>query len=156
MAAAQPPHGTELMRTLLESRKRTNSLGSHADTRGGETTATGSAVPALTSVWTGPRSGSAPPDASRTSGHLPLQPQPQAHSNLHSEEVYNLERQADSHNGELNDDGELRGEVHSSHSSSDADQRVDQLLLDGLKIAKDRLLLLRSDLEMEKLLSDAS
>ena len=33
--------------------------------------------------------------------------------------------------------------------------RIDKLLLDGLLVAKDRLLLLRSDLEMEKLANGA-
>lgn len=35
-----------------------------------------------------------------------------------------------------------------------ADQQIDKLLLDGLKVAKDRLLLFRADLEMEKLFHD--
>ena len=35
-----------------------------------------------------------------------------------------------------------------------ADQQIDKLLLDGLMVAKDRLLLLRADLEMEKLFHD--
>lgn len=35
-----------------------------------------------------------------------------------------------------------------------AEPQIDKLLLDGLAVAKDRLLLLRADLEMEKLFND--
>ena len=37
-----------------------------------------------------------------------------------------------------------------------AEQQIDRLLLDGLRLPKDRILLLRSDMELEKFITDPS
>lgn len=56
-------------------------------------------------------------------------------------------------------DGEMllngQPEPSAADTKPNADHpQIDKLLLDGLAVAKDRLLLLRSDIEMEKLVND--
>lgn len=158
------------MKVLMrEQRKRTSSLGSHgsglsspeialrtiassssindagatpADARVASSTA---APPA----WTGPRSGSAPPErrtrlATLTSDFVPSSERVNGETPLQDQDASSTSVQ------DVANDAAPAGE------RADHPKQIDKLLLDGLMVAKDRLLLLRSDLEMEKLANDAA
>lgn len=144
--------GKALTRTPSNSsRKRTSSLGSPTDTQSGSLSspeqilhAPTDASDAVAPAWTGPRSGSAPPEgrsrlATLACESIPVMPQVEVQKPAEAQGVASF----------------------ASASKDDAQQdrmqpQIDKLLLDGLAVAKDRLLLLRADLEMEKLFNDVA
>ncbi|KAK9896365.1 hypothetical protein P389DRAFT_78292 [Cystobasidium minutum MCA 4210] len=172
--------GAALERNMQpDQRKRTSSLGSHTDTHSSRLSSpetdmrntalasnddarsaaatTGSAA-AATPAWTGPRSGSAPPErrtrmATLTSDGGIQGDKVDADEETQSRDIPVL----------LAGDDTAAGSSSSQAAPADEGQeqradhhQIDKLLLDGLQVAKDRLLLLRSDLEMEKLANDTA
>lgn len=136
--------GKALTRTLSDSsRKRTSSLGSHTDTQSSRLSspeqATTDASNSIASAWT--RSGSAPPERSRIATFT--------NESMAAAKADYEEALAPA--GKVAVDLQPPANEARQDRLPKADQQIDKLLLDGLKVAKDRLLLFRADLEMEKL-----
>lgn len=155
---------------MREQRKRTSSLGSHgsglsspeiairaiasssSNNDAGATPADASVASSTAAppAWTGPRSGSAPPErgtrlATLTSEFLPYSEAVNGETPLQDQDASSTSIQ------NVANDAAAAGERADHHP-----KQIDKLLLDGLMVAKDRLLLLRSDLEMEKLANDTA
>lgn len=145
-------NGKALTRTLSDSsRKRTSSLGSHTDTQSSRISspeqdlhAAADAGSPAAQAWTGPRSGSAPPDRRSMMPTITCESM---------STVRPVDSVASSTTAEVAADPSVPT-PEARQDRKQTDPQIDKLLLDGLVVAKDRLLLLRADLEMEKLFND--